>query len=129
MGQGYLLRCSECRYEEEFVLGVGFMFVQENERIKEAIQEGKLGKKFQNLAIEVPGFSVKHGRKIFVCEKCGELREEMYIAMYDGDKLLLEKGYRCSGCRGKMAPSDDVKKLKCPHCGKPLTATVSLMWD
>lgn len=129
MGQGYLLRCKKCLYEEEVMLGIGFMFIQENKRIKDAIISGKLGKNFQNLAQKTPDFSVVNERKVFVCDRCGDLRQEMYIAIYDGEKKLHEKGYRCARCQGKMIPNDDVMKLKCPDCKEPLTATVDWDWD
>lgn len=129
MGQGYSYRCEHCDYTIEYMQGVGFMFPIDADRILSDMQAGKMGKHLitaSNIAAEP---EVNHSCELNKCERCGELRADMKIELYDAGNLPFEKQHYCRKCRGKMHITNEDEAQLCPHCGKPLVIGSMLMWD
>jgi len=129
MGQGCTFRCEQCDYVIEYLQGVGFLFYKEAEDILADMKSGKMGKKVMEAANAATNPEVNHSRELYRCKKCGELRPDMRIELYDEGKQLLSKQHRCGKCHSEMEIVKNTEKLKCPQCGKPLALTDVLMWD
>ncbi len=129
MGQGYTLRCEQCEYSVEYLQGVGFLFYKEAEDILSDMKAGKMGKGFMEAANNATAPTIDHSRELYKCTKCGELRPDMRIELYDGENRLKEKRHICGKCRIRMQIVKNIDKIKCPHCDKKLMLTNLLMWD
>jgi len=129
MGQGYTLGCEKCNYTIDYYQGVGFLYPVECNDMLEAMLAGKFGKRFKEIATNAASPRVEFSREMYRCEKCGELRADFKIELYDGDKVVLEKRHMCGKCRNKMSLVKSTRGLKCPHCKTKLKITHMINWD
>ena len=152
MGSSFGIKCSECDYEKQFMLGIGMMYSPSN--LEDVDSEFSLlpglikSKKTLNLVSGL--LKDKNGRlgefyghKLFTCLKCREFYERFsYQIDYDGGAFMPE--YKCSKCK---VPLSEVEYLKsedewnrevialsnyaCPKCGKHslYEGGTMIMWD
>ena len=129
MGQGYTLGCEKCDYTIDYYQGIGFLYPVECNNMLAAMQAGKYGKRFMEAAKSAAAPRVEFSRELYRCDKCGELRSDMEIELYDGDKVILTKRHVCGKCRSQMSLVKSTRGLKCPHCKSKLKPTDMIMWD
>lgn len=153
MGSSYGIRCSECDYEKQFIIGVGMMYSPGN--LQDVDSEFSIlpslikSKKTLNLVSELlkeknGRISEEYGHEVFVCSKCGEFYERFaYKVKYDGGVFVPE--YKCTKCKAVLCEAQNIKidakvqregidlsKYHCPKCGKNALiedCSSELMWD
>ena len=129
MGQGFSYKCEKCDYTLEFYQGIGFLYPIEAEKMLTEMQQGKFGKRFMEAANKAAAPKVEFSRELYRCGKCGELRPDLKIALYDGDKLIMSKRQVCGKCRSQMSMVKSPRGLKCPKCKSKLVEGAMLLWD
>ena len=129
MGQGFSYKCEKCDYTLEFYQGVGFLYPIEAEKMLTEMQQGKFGKRFMEAANNAVAPKVEFSRELYRCGKCGELRPDLKVALYDGDKLIMSKRQVCGKCRSQMSMVKNAHELKCQKCKSELVIGNMIMWD
>ena len=129
MGQGFSYKCEKCDYTLEFYQGIGFFYPIEAEKMLTEMQQGKFGKRFMEAVNKAAAPKVEFSRELYRCGKCGELRPDLKIALYDGDKLIMSKRQVCGKCRSQMSMVKKAHELKCPKCKGELVIGNMIMWD
>lgn len=79
MGWGAEIKCPKCDFNTTVYFGIGMGYPSVCRRILESMKNGELGKGFKDDATSIPHPAVHQERALFVCEKCGELREDQII--------------------------------------------------
>jgi len=79
MGWGAEIKCKKCDFNTTVYFGIGMRYPSVCRRILESMQNGEMGKRFQEDATSVPHPAIHQARALFVCEKCGALREDQII--------------------------------------------------
>ena len=92
-------KCDKCGYVLNFKQGIGYLYPLEADKMLNEIQQGKFGKRFMEAANKVTAPKVEFSHELYRCGKCGELRPDLKIALYDGDKLIMSKRQVCGKCR------------------------------
>lgn len=129
MGQVFSYMCDTCDYTLDFYQGVGLLYPIETERILTEIQKGGFGKHFMEAANKASIPSVEYSRELYRCGKCGELRADLRIDLFDGDTVILSKRHVCGKCRSQMNVVESLHRLKCPKCKGKLVFEDMIMWD
>lgn len=153
MGSSYGIRCTECDYEKQFMIGVGMRYSPDNLQYVDSkfsllpslIRSKKTLSLVRELIKEKKGrISKEYGHKIFVCNKCGEFYERFaYQVKYEGGFFVPE--YKCTKCKAVLYEAEDIKtdakehgeginlpKYHCPKCGKQSLiedCSAVIMWD
>ena len=129
MGQGFSCKCEKCDYTLEYIQGIGYLYPLEAEKMLTEMQQGKFGKRFMEAANKATAPKVEFSHELYRCGKCGELRPDLKIALYDGDKLIMSKRHVCGECRRQMSMLKSYRDLKCPKCKGKLVIGDMIMWD
>lgn len=79
MGDGYELKCKRCGFTRDIYDGIGFGCPMVCAEILEEMKKGAFGKHFMEDANNIPHAAVHQERIIFVCDYCGEWREDTVI--------------------------------------------------
>ena len=114
MGQGFSYKCEKCDYTLEYIHGIGYLYPLEAAKMLTEMQQGKFGKRFMEAANKATAPKAEFSRELYQCGKCGELRPDLKIALYDGDKLIMSKRQVCGKCRNQMSIVKDKCDLNCP---------------
>ncbi len=104
MGSGLLVECKNCDYNDEFLYGIGMMYVsldnvldtdtnEEHQKIKELLVENSLENK-PNL-FENPFFE----QRIYECKKCHKRTAKLYVKIIYGEDQVYETTFTCSKCK------------------------------
>lgn len=129
MGKGYIYKCDKCDYTIEYYQGIGFLYQMEAEQILTAMKQGKFGKRFMEAVNKAAAPAVEFSRELYRCKECGELRLDLQIDLFDGDKVILSKRHVCGKCRSQMNMVKSPRGLKCPKCKSKLVIESMIMWD
>ena len=129
MGQGFSYKCDKCDYTLNFKQGIGYLYPLEAEKMLTEMQQGKFGKRFMEAANKATAPKVEFSHELYRCGKCGELRPDLKIALYDGDKLIMSKRQVCGKCRRQMSMVKNNIDLQCPKCKSELAVGNMIMWD
>jgi len=130
MGVGIRLTCERCGWSEDFYLGRGMLYgCVENtmdflpHRYRPAVQDIVKNHQMDDFDCQ---------EDLFVCEKCGALKQRFWMRFrYGGDKIF-ETEYDCHKCRRRMRriAEDEMEKRGCPACGEQaLKCEPNLLWD
>lgn len=79
MGDGYELKCKRCSYTHDVYDGIGFSYPMVCAEILEEMKKGAYGKRFMEDALNTAGAAIHHDRSIFVCDHCGNWRDDAVI--------------------------------------------------
>ena len=156
MGQGYVLKCSKCRYSLTVELGGGFMMPQITNETIEKMKSGAYGEKARKFFEENPDGTVDCDYVLLRCEKCGTLKVDMDLSLYKRKESASGKDlpwympdpeyyvkaedfdHKCKKCGCSMHvvdTSDDFfekienGEINCPVCHGNLYIANILMWD
>ncbi len=151
MGQGYLVKCKNCKHEEVVNLGVGMFFPSEYRQLVNRIKDGEYGTELAEYFYANPGAVVDAQLELYYCPECHNYEVDYNLSLYrhkenkelgkgywlkweDDDKeYVFVKAYKhvCSRCGKKMhkIKESELNNLVCPECGKPVEVSSGLMWD
>ena len=81
MGQAYEFKC-KCGYSFTPFLGVGFMFVQQYNDVKESAIKGEFGEELKAFFAEHPEGAINAEVVVGRCKKCGKYESFPNLSMY-----------------------------------------------
>ena len=132
MGSIVNITCSDCKNNEEYFLGIGFMYFSENVFFKN-LSENELpiiydlvkSKNIINIVKKylengaIPGD--EYGNDFYYCEKCKIIDSYFYFSLENNGEVYIPN-YECNICKNKMKRIIDFNELKleikCKKCGK-----------
>lgn len=79
MGRGYELKCEKCGYSCKVRFGIGFAYQSACAIILEEMKKGTYGKRFREAAVNTVGAAIHHDCSIFICDHCGNWRNDVRI--------------------------------------------------
>ncbi|MBQ3375723.1 MAG: hypothetical protein IJG49_04865 [Erysipelotrichaceae bacterium] len=151
MGQGYLVKCRNCNYEELLNLGVGMFFPGEYRKLIKMIEDGEYGAEPAEYFLNNPGAVVDAQLELYYCSECHNYEVDYNLSLYrhkdnreisngywlkqeDYDReYVFVKAYKhiCNRCGKHMHKirESEMNNLVCPECGKPLEVSTGVMWD
>jgi len=131
MGIGLTISCRHCHWKDNYIVGVGMLYSSlesvlgavhhsERESVRDLLENH-----------EIDHDATEYGHKIFVCPKCGALRNRFYYKIFYGPGKVCESVFTCGRCRSRMAEVDsDIGYHACPRCGeRGLSSEVTENWD
>ena len=137
MGNGFIVKCNSCGYEDDVLLGIGMSFPSQVKDLIKQIKDGEYGAMARDRlkALEVlPAesqfdyFFDNLKNEFFYCKKCKTATVKPFFKLYD---FIPE--YKCPNCNSIMHKSnpDRVKFHRCPECGKieKLEYVYIINWD
>ena len=75
----------------------------------------------------------EYEHRIFVCPKCGNLRDAFWAKIVYDDDEVYETEFKCKGCNRIMKPVREpimLKGKRCPTCGEMgLHVQEDMLWD
>lgn len=150
MGTGFTLKCPNCTFEKDYLIGVGMLFPEVYEELVTAIKDGDYGDEWYNFFDSHPGAAVNAEQELYHCPLCGVITEDYnldlylkkndtppesrYVALWcDKYKYDFVRHYihHCPNCNGRMHKVSGGEKLKpipCPRCGTELESE-QFCWD
>lgn len=129
MGQGIIVECTICDYQDSFTLGVGMMYYSLENVIGQFSPYQR--KKVLSMLHDGDVFGSDFEHKLFVCPKCNMLAGRFdFIIFYNGGQIY-KPVFRCPECRSKLIPlKEPIEKTPCPACGNiSLKKNDFLLWD
>ncbi len=131
MGTGLVANCSNCGYEREFYLGIGFSY-SSLENVLDSIK-GKQRGVIEEILEHHDIVSTDFYRALYECKKCESLSDRLFVnIIYDGDKEYTSR-YKCSRCKNELVLVEDdieISTYPCPKCKKKtLIEGISFLWD
>lgn len=130
MGKAYHVKCTECAYDRTFYLGVGANDADLAQEAIEYLSSGGYGQEALEFATRYQNGLVECSRTLYRCRKCGNLEERIKTRII-GDDMSFSQPYFCSVCgklMGQVKPAD-IKRQRCPLCGKPVTVVETFSWQ
>ncbi len=137
MGQGKKVICSNCDYEEDFMLGKGF-YLSSIENVKDL----RIYLENENINWPADLTNMKNikllkgpSMEYFKCPVCKTLHNKVYFELGFDESENYSSEYVCQECKSILKPILNRKiylsKYKCPKCkNKTLTDGLSIiMWD
>ena len=131
--------CRKCRYVFPSVTGVGYLFVDQGNKLVEAIKEGEYGEKWKDFLLSHPEGTVNCRSELLICKDCGAPKNDFNLTLYlpkravkedelNGPQFVMEKGkgdsvyamfpHTCDVCGGECVISKVIPSIpmKCPKC-------------
>ena len=115
MGTGYELTCNNCGNCYQVTLGVGFAFPRIYENLIEAIEAGRFGEEWRELAAQTDQFGIDAEDHLYRCDECGYWECAPSLSIYapkDIEKVLnTQYGEKTVRERGRVpyVTSEDLK--------------------
>lgn len=154
MGSGYVIKCKECDFRYEAMLGIGMLFPNEYAETVEDIKIGLYGEEYKRFFEENNNAAVNCENEIAICTQCGKLDTIKNLSLYlpkeetaqtadyvmpddlkSDYKKIQDYNHLCS-CGGDMRiikfPDELFDgKINCPECGEKLMLDPMdmIMWD
>ncbi len=128
MGFGLEVKCSNCGYNENFILGIGMMPLNSFEVIKNEIMD--VGEKVKIDLLKAEHFLVSDADyKIMNCENCDGLYKRLSFNLIKKDQIIKFQ-HKCPTCHSYLKVASNIKNCNCPHCHQlALTSQLNMMWD
>ncbi len=136
MGSGFSMACPHCGYEKEVLLGVGVLYWSLSNVIGQVPRS--MRNRVQKALAKHPGCKEEFSHKLYRCPKCERRAPRFFFKLSFGNGEVLEPGYRCGHCRGRLEmlpdpkrePPEDLAQWPCPRCGKTgMHGLESSDWD
>lgn len=128
MGEGHIIKCSNCGTEYMVDTGIGMLFPKVYGDTVEDIKAGKYGEEAKELFMSKPYKAVDCEYDLYVCE-CGNWNVEENLDIYEiSDESRMKERYPAEEGHGYVMREDleEYFKLIMPHvhvcerCGKPM---------
>ncbi|MCR5847256.1 MAG: hypothetical protein K6G75_03985 [Lachnospiraceae bacterium] len=108
MGWGYGFKCSKCKREYSYGVGVGFMFPEVYENLMKEVKKGKYGEEWKDLALKTKHVAIDAEEYLYCCSKCGNWKTEEGLSLYEPKDIEQLKKYEQQG-KGRWAVGLDFK--------------------
>ena len=93
MGDGYILQCKKCGYEQYIHLGVGFSFYRVYQETVNAAKNGKYGETLRTFLEEHPDGILNCSNVLLQCTECGHFETGLDLSMYIPKRdIMTEEG-------------------------------------
>ena len=119
MEVGLSVSCNFCGFEDHFKVGVGFMY-QSLEDVIDLIHPERHPQALKLLKKHKVRETV-YERRIYRCERCGQLRNVFWVKIMYDDKEIYETDFQCGECQKHMLRINDplqINSYPCPSCGR-----------
>ena len=140
MGSGFRFKCNNCGGEYTVLLGVGFAFPSEYEKVNEDVKHGEYGEEWKTLINSEEFIQADAEKYFFHCGGCGYWKEDYGLSLYApnnveslrkkqyGIKTVEEWGYVPYAIFGKTLigntnPDFHILKKRihrCPECNRAM---------
>lgn len=121
MGTGNFIKCNQCSFEKEYLLGWGMMY-GDFERVVSFLDKKNRDRANEVMREHHPNYSYKFdGRTLFQCRKCYSVSENEYIVIWNKEKKIifrtLSECKKCKIKRRKLPMKQEVvQNFYCPKC-------------
>ncbi|MBR2809134.1 MAG: hypothetical protein IKE33_02770 [Erysipelotrichaceae bacterium] len=157
MGNGYALKCNNCGFEIDVMLGRGFLYPSVCQDLIEKAKNGEFGEEYRRIVVSNPHSVIDGNKELYACKKCGDLKVEENLSIYTPKEVTskVKKGeetnlsitrwisegrnkfkcirryvHKCSECNTVMKKADlDRDSVSCPKCKGDLEIDSWIMWD
>ena len=115
MGDAEFTRCSNCKDEQQYLLGIGFLF-SDVFNIIDHFPKGVKRKIFEITALYVIE-DIDFSYQIFECKHCDTAHTRLGLSIeYDHGKLYMPR-YKCSECKRTLKHCNrQLQTFKCRKC-------------
>ena len=135
MGSGFRFECNNCGEEYSVLLGAGFAFSSEYEKVNDDVRRGEYGKEWQTIINSAEYIQADAESYFFHCGRCGCWKEDYGLSLYApndveslkkeqyGIKTVEEWGHVPYAFFGNSNPDFHLLKRrihKCPDCNKAM---------
>ncbi|MDB0003437.1 hypothetical protein N9E50_02170 [Alphaproteobacteria bacterium] len=133
MGYGIDIKCNECEYSKEYLLGMGMAF-SSHEALIESLPKNKRDKALELLKIEGTE-SLLGSYFVYQCDDCKSVQNIFDLQILDKDKNVLFKSFddcpKCKKPRRQLNYRDNkLKRYRCPKCKSDnIDFNEGMMWD
>jgi len=129
LGKGYTYQCPNCRFEEQYITGMGFMTDTEAFVERENILAGIYGPKAQSALVAHPETAVSVERALYQCGACGKLENRLAVKVSAPVRVPIYQRCDCGKIMHRIRAG---KGMFCPVCREPLKETdivAAVLWD
>ena len=82
MGNGYALKCNNCGFEIDVMLGRGFLYPSVCQDLIEKAKNGEFGEEYRRIVVSNPHSVIDGNKELYACKKCGDLKVEENLSIY-----------------------------------------------
>ncbi|WP_202767585.1 hypothetical protein [Clostridium paridis] len=118
MGNGVIIRCNNCHFSQEFLLGKGAYLPQLEEILKTS--DKKCIRIVKQINEEYPIERYTVVRQLFYCSDCKNIIDKSILKVEFSEGISYEEEMFCSNCGSKLKKVIDyneIKDIACPVCG------------
>jgi len=130
MGSGFATLCTNCGFEEEFLLGIGMRYHSLINVISDV--NGRVSKKVLDIMENQDVHDCQFEHRLYACPDCNTLHGRFYVHLEYDDGKVYEQAFRCGRCRTLLVIADEfhLEKYACKSCGRQsLVQGDEVMWD
>lgn len=131
MGIGFGVRCSNCFYQKEFLLGIGMHYPLFEECLERVHYKTRGKIKAVIGSQEVHRYSYE--KDLIHCENCNNLYSRPMVTFTYGDNQTFTTSKRCSRCGsdGRIVEDyEEINGMRCSKCKEGnLSQSYHIMWD
>ena len=134
MGEGLFIKCKDCKFENEYMFGYGFLF-SSFESVMELLPHRQYKRAKEILAKNHDTKQNFDGYDVYQCDSCSSVQNTFLIEIKDKDnQVLFTSIYQCSKCKKNRTklynPNGKLKDYRCPKCqSHKIEMVESMMWD
>ncbi|WP_312652593.1 hypothetical protein [Proteiniclasticum sp.] len=143
MGSSYQIKCKNCDYTKELLVGIGMMYSPERvldvsskfALLPELVKSKVMLEKIEKFLNEADGeIAADYGHEVYYCSKCKDFHGKFHIKLSSKDSSL-EIEHQCPNCRIELNRLDlnhiNITSYPCPICGKHslIEDNGGILWD
>lgn len=117
MGNGVIIRCNNCHFSQEFLLGTGSYLPQLEEILKTSDEKCRRIVRQMNEVYPIEKYTVV--RHLFYCSDCKNIIDKSILKVEFSEGISYEEEIFCSNCSSKLRKVIDyneIKDIACPEC-------------
>ena len=138
MGSSVSFICKDCKNEHEYLIGVGFTYLNPKELFEDKKDENSkiINGIIKDLEIRNKEYNISASEQVYLCSNCDCIKSNTYVCIESDEEKYVHK-YFCPNCNTKMNKIDLEKeidkseKIKCQKCKSSNIEReyIEIMWD